>query len=175
MSESNTRRHPGVREPFPGTHCEPGLGLSNQHLRTLSYVLIFSQSLFCQSSIVKEGIASHVVKILADDLRMDQSSLVDCLGIARSTFSRKIKDKEVLSRADSERVLGVLKLVGQVAAMIGYSGNAKDFDASAWVGHWLESPLPALGNEPPAKFMDTGPGQELVSRLLAQAQSGAFA
>jgi hypothetical protein len=54
-------------------------------------------------------------------------------------------------------------------------GTAEGFDASRWVGEWLERPLPALGGAKPAEYMDTMEGQELISRLLAQAQSGAYA
>jgi hypothetical protein len=54
-------------------------------------------------------------------------------------------------------------------------GLREGFDASRWVGEWLERPLPALGGAKPAEYMDTMEGQELISRLLAQAQSGAYA
>jgi uncharacterized protein (DUF2384 family) len=54
------------------------------------------------------------------------------------------------------------------------SGHDEKFDASRWVGAWLERPLPALGGSKPADYMDTIEGQEFISRLLAQSQSGAY-
>lgn len=59
--------------------------------------------------------------------------------------------------------------------MVRESGNADQFDAAKWVSNWLTAPLPALGGQTPASYMDTFEGQKLVSNLLAQAQSGAYA
>jgi uncharacterized protein (DUF2384 family) len=59
--------------------------------------------------------------------------------------------------------------------MMAESGDGSRFDAHKWIGDWLESPLPALGGLKPADYMDTMEGQEMVSTLLAQAQSGAYA
>ena len=93
----------------------------------------------------------------------------------RSTIARKMKYNSVLSKHESERVLMMAALIGQVATIVEESGDAKGFDAAAWIGQWIETPLPALGNQKPAEFMDTAAGQQLVSQLLAQSQSGAFA
>ena len=59
--------------------------------------------------------------------------------------------------------------------MVAQSGDPAGFDPDRWVGEWLERPLPALGGAAPGEFMDTMEGQYLVSRLLAQSQSGAYA
>ncbi|WP_280174597.1 MbcA/ParS/Xre antitoxin family protein [Caballeronia concitans] len=40
---------------------------------------------------------------------------------------------------------------------------------------WLHTPLPALGGKRPAEYMSTCEGRQLFSRLLAMAQSGAYA
>jgi hypothetical protein len=65
-------------------------------------------------------------------------------------------------------------LIGQVEVMLSQSGTGEKFDADRWVGAWLDHPLPALGGARPAEYMDTIEGQELVSGLLAQSQSGAY-
>ncbi|MBS0370578.1 MAG: DUF2384 domain-containing protein [Proteobacteria bacterium] len=80
----------------------------------------------------------------------------------------------MLSTDQSERVLGLERLIGQVAVMVGDSGDSTGFDAARWVGDWLEQPIPALGGAKPADYMDTIEGQELVSRLLVQSQAGVF-
>jgi uncharacterized protein (DUF2384 family) len=94
--------------------------------------------------------------------------------LPRATVVRKIKNGETLSPEQSERVIGLERLIGQVAVMVAESGDPAGFDAEQWVGEWLECPLPALGGAKPAEFMDTMEGQELVSKLLAQSQSGAY-
>ena len=74
-----------------------------------------------------------------------------------------------------ERVVGLVKLVGQIEAMVEESGDPEGFDAPEWLSRWLREPLPALGGDRPINLLDTMEGQALVSRALAQMQSGAFA
>lgn len=95
--------------------------------------------------------------------------------VAVATVNRKLKAGRPMDVSSSERALGLVRLVGQVEQMVEESGNADGFDAPTWLGKWLDRPLPALGGKTPGEFMDTTPGQELVSHLLAQAQSGAYA
>ncbi|WP_244097631.1 MbcA/ParS/Xre antitoxin family protein [Burkholderia ambifaria] len=44
----------------------------------------------------------------------------------------------------------------------------------SWLLDWLHSPVPALGGQCPADYLHTPAGIDLVSRLLASAQSGAY-
>lgn len=79
---------------------------------------------------------------------------------------------------DSEKIVGLAKLVGQVETMLDQSGDPelmKDFDARKWLARWIEEPIPALGGKRPADYMDTFEGQEMVSRLLSMMQTGAYA
>lgn len=124
--------------------------------------------------IVKHGLPPRMVQVLAFDLGIEQGRLMDSLGLARSTTLRKIKNGELLGLMESERVLGIAELVGQVEAMMEESGAQDGFDPRAWVGRWIDTPLPALDSRKPAEFMDTAEGQKLVSKLLAQSQSGAY-
>jgi len=66
-------------------------------------------------------------------------------------------------------------MVGQIEAMVEASGYPAGFDAAEWLSHWLREPLPALGGDKPINLLDTMEGQALVSRVLAQMQSGAYA
>lgn len=59
--------------------------------------------------------------------------------------------------------------------MVDESGGTDDFDAAAWLSDWLEHPLPALGGRPPAEYLDTIAGQEVIRNLLLQMQGGSFA
>jgi uncharacterized protein (DUF2384 family) len=71
---------------------------------------------------------------------------------------------------------GVLAhLVEQVEAMVVEAGDPTNFDATAWLSQWLREPLPAVGGGRPIDLLDTTEGQALVSRMLSQIQSGAFA
>ena len=76
---------------------------------------------------------------------------------------------------ESERVIGLASLIGQVQAMMQGSGEPEDVDAAAWMSRWLREPVPALGGVAPLDLIDTMQGQALVSKTLAQMQSGAYA
>jgi uncharacterized protein (DUF2384 family) len=58
--------------------------------------------------------------------------------------------------------------------MVNQSGNSSDFDAQAWLIHWLRTPVPALGGRPPGELLDTAEGVTLVSETLARMESGAY-
>jgi putative toxin-antitoxin system antitoxin component (TIGR02293 family) len=147
----------------------------NRPKTPLPYRKMFRSSLGKRVDVVRIGVEAGVVRILAQDLQYEQGMLIDRLGFSRATISRKIKAGKRLDLSSSERVVGAMRLVGQVKHMVEESGDARGFDASAWVGRWLEQPLSALGGKAPAEFMNSATGLELVAQLLAQTQSGAYA
>lgn len=67
------------------------------------------------------------------------------------------------------------ELVELVDLMVAESGESKGFDAREWLTRWLDQPCPALGNRRPVQFLMTSEGQRIVSGLLRQMQSGAYA
>jgi hypothetical protein len=69
----------------------------------------------------------------------------------------------------------VAALTQQVAPIVLESGDPNGFDAAAWVRCWINKPNPALGNRCPYEFFDDADGRARIVRLLAMAQSGAFA
>jgi uncharacterized protein (DUF2384 family) len=80
----------------------------------------------------------------------------------------------VLSQDESERALGIARLIGLVEKIVGESGEPAGFDAARWTAAWLERPNNALGGKTPGDFMDTADGRALVAGLVAQMQSGAY-
>lgn len=124
--------------------------------------------------LIKQGVPAKHLSQLAADMDISKDALIDTLRISRATVNRKARDNKPLSQDESERVLGVDFLIGQVENMVRESGDPAGFDAARWVSNWLNSPLPALGGRHPASYMDTVEGQKMVSDLLATAQSGAY-
>lgn len=96
------------------------------------------------------------------------------LGLAPSTMKRKLSRHQPLSPDESERALGVARLIGQVESMLEQSSSAGNFDAAAWLGRWLERPNPALNGARPVDYLDTADGRQMVADLLARMQSGAY-
>ncbi|HWW72570.1 MAG TPA: antitoxin Xre-like helix-turn-helix domain-containing protein [Duganella sp.] len=126
-------------------------------------------------AVIRQGIPASTIGNLSSRMGMSKENLLSSLGLSRATISRKEKDATVLSKDESERVLGVETLIGMVQTMVEQSGDPTGFDAARWVSEWLTKPLPALAGETPASYMDTFEGQKLVAELLSMTQSGAYA
>lgn len=124
---------------------------------------------------IRRGIPAVRVGQLSARMGVSKEFLITALRLSRATISRKERDGAALSSDESERVMGVEKLIGMVQTMVEESGKPEGFDASRWVSTWLAQPLPALGGATPASYMDTFEGQKLVGELLAMSQSGAYA
>jgi putative toxin-antitoxin system antitoxin component (TIGR02293 family) len=125
--------------------------------------------------LVRHGVPAQAVAALADALDLSRDELTRELGLPRSTVERKLRDGGHLGQAESERILGVARLISQVRRVVWESGNPTGFDAPLWVAHWLRTPVPALGGRPPMQFMDTAEGRAVVFQLVEQMQSGAYA
>ena len=125
--------------------------------------------------IVKAGLPARLLTTLADDMHVTRERLYRWLGIARATANRRVKADELLSQDESERALGIARLVGLVEKIVAESGEPAGFDAARWTATWLERPNNALGGKTPGDFMDTADGRALVAGLVAQMQSGAYA
>ena len=124
---------------------------------------------------IRRGIPAIWVGQLSARMGISKEFLINTLRLSRATINRKERDGTALSSDESERVLGVEKLIAMVQTMVEQSGDPKGFDAAHWVAAWLAQPLPALGGASPASYMDTFEGQKLVGELLAMSQSGAYA
>jgi putative toxin-antitoxin system antitoxin component (TIGR02293 family) len=148
---------------------------ANRTERHLLLVDLYQADPMRRVELVKIGVPAAGFVVLASNLHMPKERLASTLGLARATVDRKIRDNKVLSPDESSRVLGMASLVGQVQSLVAESGRTQGFDAGEWVSNWLDKSVPALGDRRPAELMDTAEGQAIVSRLVAQMQSGAYA
>jgi putative toxin-antitoxin system antitoxin component (TIGR02293 family) len=140
-----------------------------------SYASIYSMGRLDRIGMVKEGLPARLLTTLAGDMHVSRERLYVWMGIARTTANRKVKQGDVLSQDESERALGIARLVGQVQKIVSESGHPEGFDAATWTANWLDEPNAALGGRAPGEFMDTADGRALVAGLVAQMQSGAYA
>lgn len=124
---------------------------------------------------IRRGVPAREVMVVASAMGIRAEALIDSLNLPLGEVERRARNDENLPVDQSERMLGIEYLIGQVACMVKESGNPENFDAAVWMGAWLYSPLPALGYRTAASFLDTVEGQRMVSNLLAMAQSGAYA
>jgi putative toxin-antitoxin system antitoxin component (TIGR02293 family) len=141
----------------------------------LSYLRLYRASPLERISLIKRGIPAAAAKRLFADVPIGQGAGFKALNLPTATVNKKAKQGDLLSREESERVVGFARLVGQLEAMIQDSGDPAGFNARAWMARWLTEPLPAFGGARPADLIDTMEGQGLVSSALAMMQSGAYA
>ena len=151
------------------------VALAKRRPAKLSYLAVYRASPLERISMIKHGIPATEAKRMIAELAIGQGAVLKALNPSPATVNKKAKQDQTLSPEASERVIGMAKLVGQLEAVIQESGDPEGFDATAWMSHWLNDPLPALGGARPIDLMDTMEGQALVSTTLAQLQSGAYA
>lgn len=128
--------------------------------------------------LLSRGISAKVLFSTIDDLGITQERALSTLRFPRSTILKAKKKNAadvILGRDESTILLGLRRLIGQVQTMVEESGEPEGFKAAKWLADWLYAPNPALNNRLPADYMHQTEGQELVSQLLAQMQSGAYA
>jgi putative toxin-antitoxin system antitoxin component (TIGR02293 family) len=140
-----------------------------------AYLEIYRAAPVERIRLIKAGVLASNAKRMISDLGFDQQVFLAALNLSTATVNRKAARGEPLTPEESERVVGVAKLVGQLQAMVEESGQPEAFDAAGWLSQWLREPVPALGGARPVDLLDTMEGQALVSRMLAQMQSGAYA
>ena len=125
--------------------------------------------------VLRQGVPSSLVTETEARMHLSRQVLCRMMGLPVSTIQRRLTQKASLSLDESERLMGLHQLIGQVEAMVDEGGDPAGFDAGLWLADWLNRPNPALGQAPPADFLDTAEGRQLVSRLLGMMRSGAYA
>lgn len=162
---TNASKSTGTKIAMPSLKREGG---------TDGFVYWFKLNFADKIHYIRTGLPAKRVGELSFYMGLPKEALMDSLGLSRATINRKVQREQPLSPEESERVMGMQVLIGQVQAMIDPE-NAPDFDAAKWLAHWLTTPLPALGGATPASYMDTVEGQKYIGNLLEMVQSGAYA
>src|SRR5215207_10894352 len=96
--------------------------------------------------LITDGVPAAQAKRWLEIATLGRNTTLKALDLPIATFNKKVKANAKLSPAESERVIGFARLVGQIEAMLEEAGGPSHFDARAWLARWLTEPLPALGN-----------------------------
>ena len=129
-----------------------------------------------RARLVKQGVPARTVQDLSAAMGLPREQLMRAVGLARSTVERKLAARGRLSEAESEKLVGLSRLIGQVDAMVRESGEAPvGFDAARWFAAWMGEPVAALGGLRPQQLLDTADGREALATLLLQMRSGVYA
>jgi len=154
---------------------EAVVSFSPSETRIIKFSEVYRMQPLERINMSRTGLEPGSLNEMARAMDRSKESVAKLVGLSVTTVERKQKKRERLSPEQSERLMGAAKLIGQVQAMVEESGNPEGFNAAQWFAEWVDRPLAALGGRQPAELMDMAEGREIVSRLLAAAQSGAYA
>jgi putative toxin-antitoxin system antitoxin component (TIGR02293 family) len=126
--------------------------------------------------IERQGVLGSFIKDLSKRMEIPSSRIFTILGVPKATAEKKAAAGEKVEGRGGQAAIGMVKLLGIAQEIVANStaSGAKRFDATKWLGHWIERPQPALGGRKPADLLDTPTGAEVVARLLGSIESGAY-
>ena len=137
---------------------------------------VFHLSALERVRLVKQGLPARAVQEMSAAMGLPREQFLRAVGLARSTIERKIAARGQLSEPESEKIVGLSRLIGQVDDMVRSAGQAPaDFDAARWFAAWMAEPIAALGGACPQELLDTADGREALAQLLLQMQAGTYA
>lgn len=160
---------------LPGTKQRPFVWSKLSRQGHTGFTDLFAMPPLDRADLVKKGAPSDMVGVISREMDISKERFVRIVGLPRATVTRKIASRTDLSADESERLVGLAKLIGQVEAMVRECGAPAGFKPAKWFGEWIARPVPALGGRKPEEFLDTSDGREAIGKLLAQMQSGAYA
>ena len=124
--------------------------------------------------LLRQGVPANWLRQAEEATDLGRSTLCALLGLKLSTINRKLNQKLRLSPDESERLMGLQRLIGEVEAVVRDCGDGQGFAAGRWLASWLQRPNQALGGATPAAFLDTAEGREQLGRLIGAQRSGAY-
>jgi putative toxin-antitoxin system antitoxin component (TIGR02293 family) len=124
--------------------------------------------------LLRQGVPASWVRQAEEATDLGRSTLCALLGLKLSTINRKLNQKLRLSPDESERLMGLQRLIGEVEAVVRDCGDGQGFAAGRWLASWLQRPNQALGGSTPASYLDTAEGREQLGRLIGAQRSGAY-
>ena len=126
--------------------------------------------------IERQGVLGSFIKDLSRRMDIPSSRIFSILGVPKATAEKKAAAGERVEGHGGQAAIGMVKLLGIAQEIVANSTarEAKTFDATKWLGQWIERPQPALGGRKPADLLDTPTGVQVVARLLGSIESGAY-
>jgi putative toxin-antitoxin system antitoxin component (TIGR02293 family) len=124
----------------------------------------------------RKGVLGSFIKDLAKRMEIPSSRIFTILGIPKATAEKKAAAGERVAGRGGQAAIGMVKLLGIAQEIVANSTapEAHAFDATRWLGRWIERPQPALGGRKPADLLDSPTGVEVVARLLGSIESSTF-
>jgi putative toxin-antitoxin system antitoxin component (TIGR02293 family) len=115
---------------------------------------------------VRTGFEVSLVGEYAKRIGMPKEEMFILINLSRSTAHRMEQSNKVMDRLRSDAFAGAARVIEKARDMLGSDEAARK---------WLSTPVPALNFKTPQEWLDTSDGRQIVSSLLDQIQSGAYA
>ena len=125
-------------------------------------------------ALVRSGAPACWIRTIEKATALPHKTLCELLGLKLSTVNRKLQNRALLSPDETERLMGLQRLIGQVEAVVRDCGDGEPFDSAQWLAAWLQRPNRVLGGALPGGFLDTAEGREQLGRLIGAQRSGAY-
>jgi putative toxin-antitoxin system antitoxin component (TIGR02293 family) len=115
---------------------------------------------------VRMGFEVSLVGEYAKRIGIPKEDMFVLINLSRSTAHRMEQSNKVMDRLRSDAFAGAARVIEKARDMLGSDEAARN---------WLLTPVPALNFKTPQEWLDTSDGRQIVSSLLDQIQSGAYA
>jgi putative toxin-antitoxin system antitoxin component (TIGR02293 family) len=115
---------------------------------------------------IRRGLPTKTVDSVAKRLDLSSLATVESLGFAKRTWARRVQSGELLSPEESERVVGLARVLAVATQVLGDSTTAR---------RWLLTENRALGGIVPLRMLDTGIGASAVLDELGRIEHGVYA
>lgn len=116
--------------------------------------------------IVRNGVPVRSVGKFAKDVGLQKDVMFSIIHLSRSTAHRLELKNEVLDMLRSDAFAGAYTVIQKARKML---------SSEEALRQWLNTPIPALDSKAPIEWLDTNLGRQIVSSLLDQVRSGAYA
>jgi putative toxin-antitoxin system antitoxin component (TIGR02293 family) len=114
----------------------------------------------------RKGLPAAILVSFARHYHITLKHAYRLAGVSTATADRKIRLRENLALAVSERLTRIAQIEAEAIDVLGNEVTAR---------RWLDTPNAMLGGEPPLEMVDTGHGAEAVRRLLGAIRYGGAA
>lgn len=115
---------------------------------------------------VRTGFEVSLVGKYAKRIGMPKEEFFVLIDLSRSTAHRMEQENKVMDRLRSDAFAGAARVIEKAREMLGSDDATRK---------WLSTAVPALNFKTPQEWLDTSDGRQIVSSLLDQIQSGAYA
>lgn len=116
--------------------------------------------------IVRNGVPVRSVGKFAKNVGLQKDVMFSIIHLSRSTAHRLEQKNEVMDTLRSDAFAGAYTVIQKARKML---------SSEEALRQWLNTPIPALDSKAPIEWLDTNLGRQIVSSLLDQVQSGAYA